>query len=79
MEYTIVVKEVKEVYHEIKVDVDNDKPINKVAEKINMGDFYDIEEVADYIDEFMPVCSVDDYYEEVSKSFWCEEIYCDEI
>lgn len=79
MRYTIGIKEVKEIYHEIEVEVKNVKQIDNIQDKIDMNDFDDIEEVADYIDEIATVCSVDDNYAEISKGFVCEEIFITEV
>lgn len=78
MKCTIGIKEVKEIYHEIEVEIKNNKQIDKLEDRINMNDFDNIEEVADYIDEIATVCSVDDGYTEISKGFVCEEIFVTE-
>ena len=75
MKYVIVVKEVKEIYHQIEIDTEDDKLINQVAAGIDMGDFDDIDSVADYVDEIIPVDSVDNICDEITKEFWCEEVY----
>lgn len=75
MRCTIVVKEIKAVYHEIEVDVPNDSVIGVIENEIDMQDFNDIEEIADYIDEVASVYAVDNNFTEISKEFSCEDIY----
>lgn len=75
MRYVVVVKEIKEVYHQIEVELDDDVLPDDIMCEIDIGAFDDVEEVADYIDEIAPVCSVDECCEEVSKGFSCEHIF----
>ena len=77
MRQVIVVKERKEVYHQVVVEVNNHDTLDQIAERIDMMDFYDINEVADYIDEIATVCSVDDSYEEEHKGIWYSYSYED--
>ena len=75
MRHVIVVKEIKEVYHQIEVDLDDDAAPDDIMCEIDICAFDDIEDVADYIDEIAPVYSVEESCEEVSKGFSCEHIF----
>lgn len=75
MRHIIRVRETKEVYHHIEVEVEDDMLLDKIQDGIDMGYFEDIDSIVDYVDEIVPVCSVDGCCEEMSKEFWCEEIY----
>lgn len=75
MKHVIVVKEVVEIDHQIVVDINDGRLISKIEQEINQRDFDNIDEVADYIDEIVPVYSVDNSYEETSKGFWCNDDY----
>jgi hypothetical protein len=54
MKYVIVVKEVKEIYHQIEFDTEDDKLINQVAAGIDMGDFDDIDRAKNAIGRNYP-------------------------
>lgn len=75
MRQIIVVKEIKEVYHQIEVDTDDQIAMDKIAYDVGMRDFDDIEDVANYIGEIVHVQSVDDCYDEISKGFWYDDDY----
>ena len=75
MKHMIVVKEIKEVYHQIEVDTDDNLALDVVAYNIGMRDFDTIEEVTDYVGEIMHVHSVDHCYDEISKGFWYDDDY----
>lgn len=72
MEYVIGIKETVEILHRIEVNVDDEETLEQVIEDIDMRDFDSIDDVADYIDEFMPVLCVDENYYTILKGIECD-------
>ena len=75
MKQMIVVREIKRIYHQIEIDTDDDMAIDRIAYEIGIKDFESIDDVADYINEIVPVNAIDEYRDEVSEGFWYENDY----
>ena len=75
MRRIIVIREVKEVYHQIEVEMDDDMMADQIADEIDIRGFDDIDEVADYINEFATVYSVDACCDTLCKDFWYDNDY----
>lgn len=74
MNYTIVVKEVKEIMHQIEVVVKDDTELDDVIDAIEMMEYSNVNEVINYINQIAEVQYADEQWEPHSE-FSVAEIY----